>query len=283
MTGIEIRRLGPGDEEAVERFLARHAESSLFLRSNLARSGLEDGETAYRGHWAAGRRHGEIIGLASHFWNGNLLLQAPEATVEIAAAALREGRNLAGLIGPWAQCTAVRAALAPDRALRADLRDMLFALDLAALRLPAALNGSACRRAGPADLDRLLDWTAAYGIEALDEADDDRTRAANRTNVGLMIAEGRQFILERDGTPIASCTFNAAIPDMVQVGAVWTPPPLRCRGHARRVVAGALQIARAEGARSAILFTGDDNIPAQRAYRALGFEEIGDYGLIFFQ
>ena len=38
----QIRLLGPGDEGRLEAFLAEHANSSLFLRSNLARGGLAD-------------------------------------------------------------------------------------------------------------------------------------------------------------------------------------------------------------------------------------------------
>jgi hypothetical protein len=39
-----IRRLSDTDAPALERFLARHAESSMFLRSNLRSAGL-----TYRG------------------------------------------------------------------------------------------------------------------------------------------------------------------------------------------------------------------------------------------
>jgi RimJ/RimL family protein N-acetyltransferase len=38
--------------------------------------------------------------------------------------------------------------------------------------------------------------------------------------------------------------------------------------------------ARAGGATTAILFTGVENLPAQRAYQALGFSQIGDYRLL---
>ena len=66
------------------------------------------------------------------------------------------------------------------------------------------------------------------------------------------------------------CTHNARAADTVQVGGVWTSPELRGRGHARAVVAGALLVARSAGARRGVLFTGERNIPALRAYRALG-------------
>ena len=46
---------------------------------------------------------------------------------------------------------------------------------------------------------------------------------------------------------------------------------------ARRVVAAHLAQARAAGVRTAILFTSDP--AAARAYRAIGFQRIGDYTL----
>ena len=64
-------------------------------------------------------------------------------------------------------------------------------------------------------------------------------------------------------------------PDMVQVGGVWTPPQARSRGYARSAVALSLRAARERGVRRAILFTGDHNVPAIKAYRALGFERNG--------
>ncbi len=49
----------------------------------------------------------------------------------------------------------------------------------------------------------------------------------------------------------------------------------RCDG--RTVVAASLLDARDERAHTAVLFTGEENIPAQKAYEALGFSHIGDY------
>ena len=47
-------------------------------------------------------------------------------------------------------------------------------------------------------------------------------------------------------------------------------------------MAGSLLDARARGVRRSILFTGEENAPAEACYRALGFLPVGDYGLILF-
>jgi predicted GNAT family acetyltransferase len=68
----------------------------------------------------------------------------------------------------------------------------------------------------------------------------------------------------------------------VQIGGVWTPPPLRSQGFARAAVAGALLAARARGVPRSVLFTEEDNHPAKAAYRALGYQRVGDYGMVMF-
>ncbi|MBN1581559.1 MAG: hypothetical protein JXA89_12720 [Anaerolineae bacterium] len=82
---------------------------------------------------------------------------------------------------------------------------------------------------------------------------------------------------------MACRSFNAAILEAVQVGGVWTPPALRGRGYGRCVVAASLLDARADSVEQAILFTGEKNIPAQKAYMALGFRPIGDYRIALLQ
>jgi predicted GNAT family acetyltransferase len=83
-----------------------------------------------------------------------------------------------------------------------------------------------------------------------------------------------------DGEPVATSAFNTAIREAVQVGGVYAPPAQRGRGYARAVVAASLLSARAEGTQKGILFTGLGNLPAQKAYRSLGFRCVGDYRIL---
>jgi len=74
--------------------------------------------------------------------------------------------------------------------------------------------------------------------------------------------------------------FNAMLPEMVQIGGVWTPAEFRGRGYARALVAGSLAAAREQGVRRAVLFANPANAAARAAYLAIGFEIVGDYGLV---
>ncbi len=89
------------------------------------------------------------------------------------------------------------------------------------------------------------------------------------------------MLLERPtGEPLAMTSFNAILPDMVQIGNVYVPPELRRRGYARVVVARHLARVRAEGVRRAILFASGP--AASRAYESIGFREEGSFTLLFF-
>jgi predicted GNAT family acetyltransferase len=71
--------------------------------------------------------------------------------------------------------------------------------------------------------------------------------------------------------------FNASLPDIVQLGGIYTPPDRRGRGSAKVVVAASLLVARGRGAWRAVLFT---NNPSVRTYEALGLRCVGDYALV---
>ena len=286
MTEGGIRILGDGDEGALDRFLMRHADSSLFLRSNLRVAGLVDHGQALQGTYAAATRAGGIVGVAGHFWNGNLILQAPEQAAELAAAAIAASRRpLGGLIGPHAQVMAARRGLGlMDRATHIVEGEILYALPLAQLSPPAPLiDGSvSCRNGRSDDLDLLTEWRAAYSVETLGETETTLSRQRNRETIERYIARAEQWVLEARGRPVATSTFNARLADTVQIGGVWTPPDGRGRGYARAVVGGSLLAARDHGISRAVLFTPQRNIPAQRAYESLGFRPIGDYTVAIF-
>jgi RimJ/RimL family protein N-acetyltransferase len=127
--------------------------------------------------------------------------------------------------------------------------------------------------------------------ETMSTPDTPEARADQRRYLEAYQDKGHHFVVsdarvtsqhEQGGGLGAYSAFNATIADTVQIGGVWTPPPQRGRGHARCVVAGSLQHARDRGVRSAILFTDEKNVAAQRSYVAVGFRPIGDYGIVFF-
>lgn len=282
-----VRLLAPGDEDRLAAFFARHPDTTLFLQSNSAAAGLVDRGEPMQGSYAAALdASGAIEAVACHCWNGNLLLDAPVALEEVVRAAVAaSGRAVSGILGPDAQARAARRALGLERrATTLDSREDLFALALAALRVPAPLAAGAlvCRAPREGELPLLGDWRHDYRLEVIGEHPGARLRARAGEEIALLQRLGRQFVLEHEGRLVAYAAFNAATPSCVQIGGVWTPPELRGRGYARAVVAGALRAARARGVARSVLFTSTHNRAAQAAYRALGYQRVGDYALILF-
>lgn len=278
-----IRILRPGDEDLLETFLRPHVDSSLFLLSNRRAAGLEDHGDRFQGTYLAAFDGDEICGVAALFWNGSLVLQAPVHVAPLAEAALNAaGRPLLRFIGPLEQVQAAMDTFGvTPEALQWDDPQGLYSLKLAALAVPDSLTSGRLlgRQSQPRDLKLLTEWRVASRLEMEGVADTPELREEAREGIERYLAAGRQWVVEADGAPVSTCTFNAEIAEVVQVGGVYTPPEQRSRGYARAVVAAALLDARAEGVERAILFTGQENHAAQKAYLALGFELIGTYRL----
>ncbi|HEX8438300.1 GNAT family N-acetyltransferase [Archangium sp.] len=284
---VEVRALGPGDEAALERLLAAHPHSSLFLMSNSRASGLRDGDLPYQGAYVGAFEEGMLRGVGALYWSGILVLQAPEhLDLVVEELARRAARPLRGFSGPWSQCERARRVLGLEgAACTLEGKEVLFVLELARLRIPPALASGEVhsRRARDEESDLLAHWRHDYLVEIMGKRPGEPLMAEAREFVSRTMREGSLFVLTHGPSVVALSAFNARLPEVVQVGGVYTPPALRGRGHARAVVAGSLRMALAEGARSSVLYTPIDNLPAQRAYRALGFEEVGDYGVILLE
>jgi len=281
---VELPTLGPGDERRLEAWLAPRTATSLFLRSNARAAGLRDEGRELQGTYVAAVVDGALVGVAAHYWNGMLILSAERAVAALARAAVeRSGRALQGFLGPWDQVVAARAALGlADRPAALEQREALFTLDLARLVVPPRLEAGAVRvrRTRDDELEGLVAWRTDYEIEALGGERGPALEARSRVVLDRLQRRGAQYVLEDDGRVVAYTAFTAELPDWVQVGGVWTPPALRGRGHARAAVAGSLLDARARGVTSSVLFTGEHNVAARRAYLALGYERVGDYGIV---
>jgi uncharacterized protein len=284
---IKHIQLTESDIPALETFLLARMSTSLFLLGNLRSAGMAYNGARYQGTYAAAVEDGtgQIVGVAAHYWNGNVMLQVPpaHASALLRAVLTLSGRALRGLLGALEQVQAARDALdlTPER-VQLDAPEILYTLALAELRVPPALANGAVqvRRAVDADLDELCAMQVDFAIESLNEHDSPELRCQQQATISAQIAERRIWIAEAGGRAVAKTAFNAQIDVCVQVGGVFTPLALRGRGYARCAVAQSLLDARAGGATQAVLFTPHDNSAAQRAYQALGFVESGAFGLV---
>jgi GNAT superfamily N-acetyltransferase len=256
----------------------------MFLLGNMRAAGLEDSGEHFQGTYVAAFDGDQIVGAVAHYWNDNLILQAPvQAEALCQAAQEASGRELMGLLGPAAQVQAVKEAFdLPEDGIQMDETENLYGLHLADLIVPDSLHSGRLtgRRIEPGDVEQVTEWLVAFSLEALHEVDSPELWELVRTGLQRRQGQGLTWILHDQGRPVSTSGFNTRTAEVVQIGGVYTPPELRSRGYGRAVVASSLLDARAEGVESSILFTGVQNIAAQRSYEALGYQHIGDYRLL---
>jgi ribosomal protein S18 acetylase RimI-like enzyme len=279
-----IRPLHSGDEPTLEAFLRLHADSSMFLRSNARAEGLDYHGEPLQADYMAAFDGDRVIAVVAHCWNGMLLVQAPVDVEQVARAVVEHsGRPVTGLSGPAAQVDAARRALGLEhRPAPKHGQEELFALDLRDLIVPAPLADGrwSCRRPRENELDLVADWRLAFYAEALHRPDAPGLRDEAAEDIRLIHDRGMDWLLTDGDRPVAYSAFNARLPDIVQIGGVWTPPTLRGRGYGRTVVVGSLLDARNDGVTRAVLFAERED--AKRAYRGIGFRVVGEFGLVLF-
>jgi len=282
-----VRRLVPGQEAIVRAFLGAHAASTMFLQAALHQAGLGLGEGRTHGCWMGAFREGELVGVVAHLRLGNVVLQAPAGLPDLLNRLADEPRDfpVRGFVGPRAQVVAAREhPRSPRQVPKFDTSEVLYDLMLEDLVVPEPLADGRLVCAIPVESDRdlLVRWGVAYSTETLGADAGARAERNWRKRVREGIQQQRLFLLLRDGQPVAMSGFNATAPGCVQIGGVFTPPALRRRGFARACVAGSLVFASSSGVPRAVLFTEPGN-PARRAYEAIGFREVGRYGILLYE
>jgi RimJ/RimL family protein N-acetyltransferase len=265
---------------AIADFLRGRLDRAMFPLSNLTHHGMGRTGRYQMRFWLAGK--GDTVEAALGLSAMGMLLPVLPVPLAQDLTGLRTalaGERIAGIIGPPDAVQALFAALnLPQAAVQHQADEPGFALDLADLVLPddPALTLRSLRRA---DRTLLVRWRAAYRGEVTGTPPDRRAAAAAE-DIDSYLAEGSHRLLLKDGVPVAMTGFNAALPEAVQIGGVYTPPELRGHGYARAAVALHLAEARAAGVPRAVLFAANDQ--AARAYRAIGFRPSGRTMMMLF-
>jgi GNAT superfamily N-acetyltransferase len=172
---------------------------------------------------------------------------------------------------------ALRAALGVTRPAPLDVVEPGYQLDLTDLIVPP--SDMTLHPLQRVPIDTLIQWRAAYHVEALSAPLDEAVTRAQSDIDGYIAADSHRS-LWAGAAPVAMTGFNAVLPNIVQIGGVYTPPDLRSRGYARCALALHLQEAARQGVTQAVLFAA--NTAAETAYRAIGFQRSGSFAIAFY-
>lgn len=266
---------GPDDRAAVEALLTARIDQAMFPLTNLRTHGLTGGDfPSDHDHATRIWRTGDsLIALTRAGMILPLLDSRPDLSGLSAALG---GLCISGAVGPAASARPILAALGLDHLPTNTNRDEPgFTLNLDTLTVPD-LPDTTLRPVTPSDVPLLTDWRETYIGEVLGLAGPD-ARATAKADVASYLARNSHRVLLHQDQPVAMTGFNAILPEIVQVGGVYTPPDLRGRGYARRAVALHLAESRAKGCARVVLFAA--NAAAARAYRAIGFQRAADFTL----
>ena len=269
-------RATAADLPAIEAFLRQHITTAMFSMTNLQRYGMAGGHPRALTVWL--RRQGDVITDAlAVSEEGMIFPHCPTGPWEDVKTVL-QGRAINGLLGDAEQVDALRRMLGLTGAFGHVTTEPLYRLTLADLVMPD-VDGFTLHPLSEAPRDLVLGWRRAYLQETMQMQGEAVEQTAIK-DIDSYVASDSHRVLYRGDQPVAMTGFNAMLPDIVQIGGVFTPSNLRARGLARRAVALHLAQAKVDGVSDAILFAA--SAPAAKAYESIGFGRIGSFGIALF-
>ena len=280
-----IRLLNNNDYDDYELFLKPFAATSMFLRSNALRAGLEYNGQDFQGEYLGSFDESDRLnGVLAHYWNHNLMMHVENDRIlmDLLGSFQRacSKRPVKGILGPDRYVERAINTILPETAEFAINRsEGLYSLDLGRLKMPHLSSDPQISMQEASDIDRSLlkNWLRDFEIEALGAEDNQHLEQTVHNRVQRTVNSGDSWVLVHDGLPVGLSGISARLPDIVQIGPVWTPPEFRGRGYARTLVSLILAKAKQEDVKQSVLFT--DNPAAARAYNSIGYEKTGTYRL----
>ena len=273
------RVLEARDLPEVMRLLTRDPVADVFVASRIEAAGLDA--------WRLGAEvwgYGERGRLESLCYSGaNLVpVQAgPDAVVAFADRARRQGRRCSSIVG---SASAVRHLWQLLRPYWGEARDVRDEQPLLAIEGPPSVAPDpAVRRVERSETDILLPACVAMFTEEIGVSPTlNDGGALYRARVQELIAQGRSFARIEDGRVLFKAEVGAATRAACQVQGVWVAPELRGQGLSVAGTAAVVELARRHVAPVVSLYVNDFNTAARRAYRRVGFDEVGVFTSVLF-
>jgi predicted GNAT family acetyltransferase len=118
------------------------------------------------------------------------------------------------------------------------------------------------------DIDEIAYLHLGKNRETL--TDEDRKRVSIQT----------EFILKKQGVIVSKANIHGVSKHYFQIGGVVTRESAQGKGYAKQVVSFLCKHYFSQGIQYGLLFTGDDNIAAQKVYASIGFKPVDEFLIV---
>lgn len=278
-----VETITQSSQHEMLNFLKEHENYTLFLLSNFESYGTTLTEAPYSGNFKLIRSQGRVVGVFCLTRKGNLLiesiLQEPIFDIVIDACH-QESMTLKGVVGNWNFCGPFWKYLKTKQIIQKEIftsKEILYSVDLynhdflpqPNIRFLTEIDFVQWK---PLRLDYLIEEGLPNDLTDGQLLDEFLDKAKKRIMWGLFLKN----------TLVSIADLNAKAFDLGQVGGVYTMPRFRQRGYSKSVMKQLLLDAKElHKIRKLIIFTGEQNFPAQKLYNSLGVSQIGYFALLF--
>lgn len=278
-TQTGLRVLGPSDLPAMQELLARDPVVNVFVDHRARLTHLDP-------RWMGGEMWGYVVDgeLVSACHAGANLVPVSttaEAIDAFAARGVRQGRRCSTIVGPDGEVGALWERLGRHWSTPRELRWNQPHLEISTP--PLVEPDPLVRRTTPADMDTLYPACVAMYTEEVGVSPEVGGGAdMYRARVAQLVGKGWSFARIENGRLLFKAEIAAVSPYACQVQGVFVDPSHRGEGLAAGGMAAVVDIALRDIAPVVSLYVNDHNVPARRAYAAVGFEQTRTFSTIMF-
>ena len=275
-----LRLLGPSDLPATLELLARDPVVNVFADYRSRTTQLDP-------RWMGGEMWGYVVDgqlvSACHAAANLVPVEAtPEAIQAFAARGISQRRRCSTIVGPADPVASLWEELSPHWSPPREFRwDQPH---LQTNQPPPVDPDPLVRRTTAADLGALYPACVAMYTEEVGISPEAAGGGAQtyRARVSQLITKGWSFARIENGRVVFKAEVAAASPYACQVQGVYVVPDRRGEGLAVTGMAAVLALALRDIAPVVSLYVNHHNIPARRAYEAVGFRQTAVFATIMF-
>jgi len=276
-----LRRLVETDRRALVALLEQRPEENVFLLSRVALDGVVNEGSVSHGRFYGHFAEAGLDGVVFFGHRRGVVLAGESDPFVRAAASLALGKEAGWVI-------LVAPLAAADRFLshyrwRGRTMHLNRVQDYYVVRDADLASGRApVRRAAMADLEAVAEMSERMLCEDFALPAGSLSREGIRDSMRRKIRDGVTWLVEDGGEPVFKVDVSAQFAGGAQIEGVFTRPPFRGRGIARRGVA-AVCAELLRTSRFVSLHVARENAAARRSYEAAGFRPAGEFRLVLLE